>query len=471
MLRPLDRTRRDGPLYPGATRTLRDFIPPDHLVRRLDGAFDFGALAATLEQYYVPRLGRPAIHPEIVLRLLVLGLAFGVPSYRQLPDRLQENLAWRWFCHLSLEDPVPDHSTLSVFLDRVGPEAFQAVLAQLNQALLAAGLFSGHTYLDASLQPANVHQQDLQAMRPEERAELELEEAPDGTWHDDQIVPGRDGEPDRLCVVRTQDPEGQLPLPPHDPGARWRTQQGRTMLGYKHSVWTERGHFILAEETAGADVAEVDAALLLLERLPYRPSSVAADSGYRAGRFRTALRRCGIRSWIPTASNQDGGSAPGFLDHHDHVLCPRGVRLDPAGFPDEVGRVRFAAPVEACRVCPIKTTCITTTGRARKEVWISRYRLVIEQAMRQNAGRRYAREMRRRQTIAEGVFARLDRLAGARLRVRGLERVRSVNTLAALVHNLLTALTKRRFWRRGAAAFPVTVWARASSNVLARSST
>src|SRR5206468_6143827 len=105
--------------------------------------------AAHLEERYHQRLGRPAIHPEIVLRLLLLAALYQVPSYRALCDRLSENLAWRWFCHLTLDDPVPDHSTLSVFLDRVGAAGLQTVLETLNAGLAKAGLLSHHLYLDS----------------------------------------------------------------------------------------------------------------------------------------------------------------------------------------------------------------------------------------------------------------------------------------------------------------------------------
>lgn len=45
--------------------------------------------------------------------MLVVGYCFGIRSERQLCEEVHLNLAYRWFCRLSLEDKVPDHSTFS----------------------------------------------------------------------------------------------------------------------------------------------------------------------------------------------------------------------------------------------------------------------------------------------------------------------------------------------------------------------
>jgi len=59
-LRQLSISRRDGPLYPGSTKTLRDFIDRKHLLRRIDANFDFAALVEFLQAQYDPWIGRPA---------------------------------------------------------------------------------------------------------------------------------------------------------------------------------------------------------------------------------------------------------------------------------------------------------------------------------------------------------------------------------------------------------------------------
>jgi transposase len=332
ILRPLDRDRRNGPLYPGATRTLPECFDARHLLVQIDTAFDFAALAADLGALYHQRIGRPAIHPEIVLRALLLSTIYQLPSNRQLCERISENLAWRWFCCYALDDPVFDHSTLSVILDRVGSEGLQQILGKLNAALAEAGLLSPRTYLDSSLLAANVRTADLSPRDPEDAPPTELAE--EGVWVARSHSPATETEPATLRVQRYQDAKGRLPLPGHDRDARWRTIRGRATLGYKDHVLGDRSGFILARRSTSAAVSDVAGATPLLDDLPLQPKSLGADTGYRAGRFRHALQRRGITAYIPLGCKQDADPPAGFVDHGDHFVCPKGVLLLPTGIPD-----------------------------------------------------------------------------------------------------------------------------------------
>jgi len=57
--------------------------------------------------------GRPSIDPELMIRMLIIGYCFGIRSERQSCEELRFNLAYKWFCHLGLEDKVPDHFSFS----------------------------------------------------------------------------------------------------------------------------------------------------------------------------------------------------------------------------------------------------------------------------------------------------------------------------------------------------------------------
>ena len=64
------------------------------------------------------------------------------------------------------------------------------------------------------------------------------------------------------------------------------------------------------------------------------------------------------------------------------------------------------------------------------------------EAKERNEGEAFRREMRRRQTIAEGVFQSQDRLGWARSRLRGLRKVDCEGYLSALAHNLKKAVRR-----------------------------
>ena len=96
------RVRRDHPL-----RAIRQ-IANDALA----------ALAADFASLY-SKTGRPSIAPERLLRAMLLQAFYSVRSERQLMERLDFDLSFRWFVGLGIDDAVWDHSTFSKNRDRV----------------------------------------------------------------------------------------------------------------------------------------------------------------------------------------------------------------------------------------------------------------------------------------------------------------------------------------------------------------
>ena len=91
---------------------LDDVVPQDHLLRDIDRVLDLSDLREHLAPYY-SRTGRPSVDPELMIRMLLIGYCLGIRSERQLCQEVNLNLAYRWFCKLSITDKVPDHSTSS----------------------------------------------------------------------------------------------------------------------------------------------------------------------------------------------------------------------------------------------------------------------------------------------------------------------------------------------------------------------
>ena len=104
------RNQDQGPLF--YEFRLDEAIPEDHLVRTIRAVLDLSWVHGELAPYY-SRLGRPSIDPVLMIRMLIVGYVFAIRSERQICREVQVNLAYRWFCDLGLEDPVPDHSAFS----------------------------------------------------------------------------------------------------------------------------------------------------------------------------------------------------------------------------------------------------------------------------------------------------------------------------------------------------------------------
>jgi len=140
---------------------LDDVVPADHLVRRIDAVLDLSWVHAELAPHY-PTIGRPSLDPELMIRMLIVGYVFAIRSERALCREVKMNLAYRWFCDLSIEDQIPDHSAFSRarnerFRDS---DIFRCVFERVVETCIAAGLVGGQGFaVDASLIVADANKQ------------------------------------------------------------------------------------------------------------------------------------------------------------------------------------------------------------------------------------------------------------------------------------------------------------------------
>ncbi|ETK19163.1 IS1182 family transposase [Pseudomonas sp. FH4] len=132
---------------------LEDHIPANHLLRSIDRCLDLSDLRHYLADFYSP-IGRPSIDPELMIRMLIVGYCYGIRSERRLCEEAHLNLAYRWFCRLSLEDEVPNHSTFSK--NRHGrfrdSDLFRWLFNEVLRRCMGAGLVKGEGFaVDASI--------------------------------------------------------------------------------------------------------------------------------------------------------------------------------------------------------------------------------------------------------------------------------------------------------------------------------
>src|SRR5215207_11359526 len=139
------------------TGSLRQLVPDDHVLVRVDQVLDLSWLRDEVADLYCADNGRPGIDPEVAVRLMLAGLLLGIVHDRRLMREAQVNLAIRWFSGYGLHEAWPDHSSLTRIRQRWGPERFKAILARSVQACVAAGIAKGEVvHIDASLIRADV---------------------------------------------------------------------------------------------------------------------------------------------------------------------------------------------------------------------------------------------------------------------------------------------------------------------------
>ena len=233
---------------------------------------DFSAL-------YPPRLGRPSIPPERLLRGMLLQAFYGIRSERQLMERMEFDLLFRWFVGLGVDDPVWDHSTFTHNRDRLlaGEIAGKFLRAVLAQPRVKRLISSDHFSVDGTLIEAWASPKSFRRK--------------DGSDHDPD-GPGRNAERGFHAEKRSNETHQSTT----DPEARlYRKGNGQpAKLCFMGHALMENRHGLAVDGlvTQATGTAEREAALAMLDRRPHRRRiTLGADKAYDVRGFVDDLRR------------------------------------------------------------------------------------------------------------------------------------------------------------------------------------
>jgi len=155
---------------------LESFVQQEHLLRKVDRILKTPFIRELTASCYASGLGGPSIDPEVYFRMLLLAFLYDIRSDRQLCEDVYYNLAYRWFCRLSLQDRVPDHSSLSRIRDRYGEDIFEALFRSIVEICRKRGLVAPQCRVmtDATLIAADAALDSL-VHNDREQARLEAE--------------------------------------------------------------------------------------------------------------------------------------------------------------------------------------------------------------------------------------------------------------------------------------------------------
>lgn len=288
--------KRPGELF--SYVDLEQRIRLDHPLRAIRALTDTAleALSGDFAALY-SGLGRPSIAPEMLLRAMLLQAFYSVRSERQLMERLEFDLLFRWFVGLGINDVVWDHSTFSKNRDRLleGEIAARFLAAVLAQPRVKRLLSSEHFSVDGTLIEAWASMKSFKPKEPPTSG--------DG---------GRDGGSGRNAPAdfRGEKRSNQTHRSTTDPDARlYRKGPGMEarLCFIGHGLMENRSGLIVdARLTRVSGHAERLAALDMIEGFADRPRAITlgADKGYDAADFVEELRTINVRPHV--ARNTSG---------------------------------------------------------------------------------------------------------------------------------------------------------------------
>jgi len=117
--------------------SLEELVPQDHFYRHLQTVLDLSFVYELVRPYYAVA-GRPSIDPVVFFKLQLVMFFEDIRSERLLLRQVADRLSVRWYVGYNLDEPLPDHSTLSKIRLRYGLSVFrrffEAIVEQCHQA-------------------------------------------------------------------------------------------------------------------------------------------------------------------------------------------------------------------------------------------------------------------------------------------------------------------------------------------------
>lgn len=271
---------------------LESRIPEHHPIRKVRGIVDqaLNELEPTFDAMYASG-GRPSIAPEQLIRGLLLQILFTIRSERQLMERMDYDLMFRWFVGLGIDDKVWDHSSYSknrdrLMLNNIDELFFSAIKKQAYAKKLMS---REHFSIDGTLLEACA---SMKSFRPK-----------DGSDSDDDPENFHGQKRSNKTHESKTDSDARL----------FRKGKGKeSKLCHMGHLLTENrnGLIVETEVTEAATSQEWDAGTTMLARLGARSGmSVGGDKGYDSADFVYGCR--GLRITPHVAARVSGGLVDG----------------------------------------------------------------------------------------------------------------------------------------------------------------
>src|ERR1700730_12323161 len=340
---------------------LEKVVPDHHLVRKIAAFLDLGWVRVELAPYY-SSTGRPSIDPELMSRMLIIGYVFAIRSERALCRDVQVNFAYRWFCGLSIEDKVPDHSAFSrARNDRFrDSDIFRSVFERVVNACIRAGLVGGEGFaVDSSLIVADANKQ---------------RSIPGSQWSKELAAQAASRAVKEYLATLDDAAFGAASsvtakfVSPSDPAAQWTgAMRGPAFFAYANNYLIDVKFGVIMDVEASRAIrqAEVGAAKTMIERTEQRfdlkPERLAADTAYGSGaNLNWLVNDKKIAPHIPVIDKDKREN--GIFSREDFTYdkardvytCPAGKLLTTTGAIRYDDLLRYNASKRDCDICPLK---------------------------------------------------------------------------------------------------------------------
>jgi len=246
---------------------------------QINKVIDWQPIRALIETVYTKgssKAGRPSYDSLVLFRIELMRVWYGL-SDGEVEEQVNDRLSFSRFAGLSLEDDVPDSTTVCRFRNTlVEAKLYDGLLNEINRQLEKRGvLVKKGAIVDASITDT--------PRRPRGQKEHEVVE--------DRA---EEEKPDIANARLVEKPQKGV-----DMEARWIKKAGKTHFGYKRHTVTNQDGLVIAEETTPANESDMKHLITPIDKadLP-QGTPVMADKGYSSAGNRKALSQRKLKSRI-----------------------------------------------------------------------------------------------------------------------------------------------------------------------------
>lgn len=263
-----------------------------HFLKDVQQLIDWKRINKILSKVEIRRTsvaGRDAFSAEVMFRIMLIQSWYKLSDY-QMEEQLFYNNMFLWFCQLSMENPVPDHSTISRWRGRFSEKGInEKLLQEINLQLTKHNIkITEGVIVDATLVESHA--------RPRKKEIIETE--PVG----DEDIPGKSTfQATGLTVEESKDPD-----------ARWLKKGKKSIYGYKGHTVVDKAHgLVQAIEVTPANIFDGHMLMPLVESLELpEEAEVLADKGYCSQENEDALKEKHLVSKIMQKKKKNQEMAP-----------------------------------------------------------------------------------------------------------------------------------------------------------------
>lgn len=140
--------------------SLEMLVPQDHILRKINRNFDWSFIYDLVEDKYSQKPSRPSLDPVVFFKILFLTYIENLQSVRNTCSQIVTNVAYRWFLGLSIDEKVPDPSTISKTLSRrfLGTDIFRKIFDHILHICIELGFVdTSEIFVDATHVKANAN--------------------------------------------------------------------------------------------------------------------------------------------------------------------------------------------------------------------------------------------------------------------------------------------------------------------------